>query len=53
MCFEPLRALSYEVRESDIPMHDYRADVTLTPTESVGPDRWRSTFKRPLAARAR
>ena len=43
--FDPTHALSYEVRESDIPMRHYRADVTLAPTANGGTEiTWRSRF---------
>ena len=42
--FEPPRRLGYEFL-SGLPIRDYRAEVTLTPTVSGGTDiRWRSTF---------
>jgi hypothetical protein len=43
--FEPARSFSYEVRESNIPVRDYRADVTLAPTRDGGTTiSWRSSF---------
>lgn len=44
--FEPSTVLSYEVRESDIPMRDYHADVILSPTPAGGTSiTWRSRFR--------
>jgi tRNA-Thr(GGU) m(6)t(6)A37 methyltransferase TsaA len=44
--FEPARILSYQVRESDIPMRDYHADVMLAATAEGGTViTWRSSFR--------
>ena len=48
---EPGRRLVYTV-ERGIPVHDYRAEVTLTPTPGGGTHiRWTATWKRTLLGR--
>ena len=44
--FDPPRGFSYEVRESDVPVCDYHADVDLTEAPGGGTTiTWRSTFR--------
>jgi uncharacterized protein YndB with AHSA1/START domain len=44
--FEPPHAFAYEVRESDVPVRDYRADVILAERPGGGSTiTWRSTFR--------
>lgn len=43
--FEPGRALSYRVIGGNLPLRDYRADVTLTPSGDGTDIVWRSVFR--------
>jgi uncharacterized protein YndB with AHSA1/START domain len=47
---EPGRRLVYTI-ERGIPVHDYRAEVTLTPTAGGTHIRWAATWKRTLLGR--
>jgi uncharacterized protein YndB with AHSA1/START domain len=47
---EPGRRLVYAI-ERGIPVHDYRAEVTLTPTPDGTRIRWAATWKRTLLGR--
>src|SRR4051812_211837 len=43
--FEPGRALSYRVVGGNLPLRDYRSDVTLTPSGDGTDIVWRSVFR--------
>src|SRR4051812_21920226 len=43
VAFEPGRHFAYTLQEG-LPIHDYRADVTLTPARGGTEIRWHSTF---------
>ena len=47
---EPGRRLVYTI-ERGIPVHDYRAEVTLTPTAGGTRIRWTATWNRTLLGR--